>query len=118
MSKDYFVIDFLRFTGYAESLKTCTKRFSHPLNYAIFLYLPYWRMRTENILNIGQSFLCTAFSESATSQICVAFLKRYKEMKKSIEELQTENELLRATLALVMEKLKELTELLNGGRHE
>jgi hypothetical protein len=39
-------------------------------------------------------------------------------MKKSIKELQTENELLRATLALVMEKLKELTELLSGGCHE
>nr|DAK07369.1 MAG TPA: Gamma-aminobutyric acid type B receptor(B) receptor, coiled-coil, heterodimer, SIGNALING.62A [Bacteriophage sp.] len=39
-------------------------------------------------------------------------------MKKSTKELQTENELLRATLALVMEKLKELTELLNGGCHE
>nr|DAE15352.1 MAG TPA: protein of unknown function (DUF5320) [Siphoviridae sp. ct5qs5]DAI44136.1 MAG TPA: protein of unknown function (DUF5320) [Caudoviricetes sp.] len=39
-------------------------------------------------------------------------------MEKSIEELQTENELLRATLALVMEKLKELSELLNGDCHE
>lgn len=45
-------------------------------------------------------------------------LKGLIEMKKSIEELQTENELLRATLALVMEKLKELSELLNGDCHE
>ena len=39
-------------------------------------------------------------------------------MEKSNKELEVENELLRATLALVMEKLKELIELLNGGRHE
>ena len=40
-------------------------------------FMPVWRMRTENILNIGQSFLCSmAFSESATSQFCVAFLRK------------------------------------------
>lgn len=77
----HYSLDNLTPAFYSKSLKTSTTRYSHPSDFAIFLYLPYWRTRTENILNIGQSYRCTAFSESATSQICVVFLKRYNIMK-------------------------------------
>ncbi len=114
MSKDYFVIDFLRFTGYAKSLKTYS---GDPLRQSAGFFIPFRRMIAGNISNTGRPLY--GFSESATLLNFKGCLKRIGViMKKSIKELQTENELLRATLALVMEKLKELTELLNGGRHE
>ncbi len=116
MSKDYFVIDFLRFTGYAESLKT-TGGISAPDSLGEFFIPEFWGMRTVNILNSGRHPV--VLSESPACSISGGCLKSLEaKMKKSIKELQTENELLRATLALVMEKLKELTELLNGGCHE
>jgi hypothetical protein len=116
MSKDYFVIDFLRFTGYAKSLKTIDGNVA-PVSLGEF-FMPFiWGTRTVNILNSGQRSM--ALSESPTCSNSGGYLKIIEaKMKKSIKELQTENELLRATLALVMEKLKELTELLSGGCHE
>lgn len=39
-------------------------------------------------------------------------------MKKSNKELEVENEMLKSTLSFVLAKLKEVVELLEGGRHE
>lgn len=68
---------------YAESLKRKT-RLSPPSVLVIFLYLPKWRMIAGNILNTGRACLFYGFSESATSQICVAFLKKVKQMTNTI----------------------------------
>lgn len=65
--------------SYTESLKRKT-RLSPPSDLVIFLYLPKWRMIAGNILNTGRACLFYGFSESATSQICVAFLKKVKQM--------------------------------------
>ncbi len=117
MSKDYFVIDFLRFTGYAESLKTHIGGYA-PDSFGVF-FAPVLRgFRAGNISNTGHGVPIWAISATPTRNLCGLLKTIGVIMKKSIKELQTENELLRATLALVMEKLKELTELLNGGCHE
>ncbi len=68
---------------YTESLKRKT-RLSPPSVLVIFLYLPKWRMIAGNILNTGRACLFYGFSESATSQICVAFLKKVKQMTNTI----------------------------------
>lgn len=39
-------------------------------------------------------------------------------MEKSNKELEVENEALRSTLSFVLDKLKEMVELLEGGCHE
>ena len=39
-------------------------------------------------------------------------------MKKSDKDLEVENEVLKSTLSFVLAKLKEVVELLEGGRHE
>lgn len=39
-------------------------------------------------------------------------------MQKSNRELEVENEVLKSTLNFVLAKLKEVVELLEGGRHE
>ncbi len=39
-------------------------------------------------------------------------------MTKSDKELEVENEVLKSTLSFVLAKLKEVVELLEGGRHE
>ena len=39
-------------------------------------------------------------------------------MEKSNNELEVENEVLKSTLSFVLAKLKEVVELLEGGRHE
>lgn len=39
-------------------------------------------------------------------------------MEKSNKELEVENEALKSTLNFVLDKLKEVVELLEGGRHE
>ena len=39
-------------------------------------------------------------------------------MEKSNNELEVENEVLKSTLNFVLAKLKEVVELLEGGRHE
>lgn len=39
-------------------------------------------------------------------------------MEKSNKELEVENEALKSTLNFVLAKLKEMVELLEGGRHE
>lgn len=70
---------------YAESLKRKT-RLSPPSVLVIFLYLSKWRMIAGNILNTGRACLFYGFSESATSQICVAFLKKVKQMTNTIIE--------------------------------
>lgn len=69
--------------SYTESLKRKT-RLSPPSDLVIFLYLPKWRMIAGNILNTGRACLFYGFSESATSQICVAFLKKVKQMTNTI----------------------------------
>jgi len=76
----HYSLDNLTPAFYSKSLKTSYQRHSHPSDFAIFLYLPFGRTRTENILNIGQSNLITAFSESATSQICVVLLRKLSRM--------------------------------------
>lgn len=45
-------------------------------------------------------------------------LKGLIEMQKSNKELEVENEALKGTLSFVLAKLKEMVELLEGGRHE
>lgn len=67
---------------YVESLKTFNTAFA-PVRYAIFLYLPIWRMRAENN-QYQPKLLLKAFSESATSQICVALLRKFNKMTNTI----------------------------------
>lgn len=67
---------------YVESLKNFNTAFA-PVRYAIFLYLPIWRMRAENN-QYQPKLLLKAFSESATSQICVALLRKFNKMTNTI----------------------------------
>ncbi len=70
----HYSLDNITPAFYSKSLKNLTPAFAH-VRFAIFLCLPFWRMRAEN--NQYQPKLCVkAFSESATSQICVAFLRK------------------------------------------
>lgn len=68
---------------YVESLKNATIGF-RTRQICDFFVFAYGRMRAENILNIGRSFIVAAFSESATSQICVVFLKKATKMTNTI----------------------------------
>ncbi|GEM_PF-2152333 len=57
-------------------------------------------MRAENILNISQSLYVSAFSESATSQICVAFLRKIHKMINNLVQISDNNQLTTTSLKI------------------
>lgn len=63
-----------RICGYDESLKTITPAFA-PVRFCDFFIFAKRRMRAENI-QYQPKHCVIAFSESATSQFCVAYLKK------------------------------------------
>lgn len=74
---------------YTESLKTVNTAFA-PVSISDFFVFANGRMRAENI-QYQPKHLFTAFSESATSQFCVAFLKKVNKMTNTIKQTITSN---------------------------